>query len=91
MENATDNDVFPLPPALLAQVQAAADEEQRSSKEIVLEAVARYLESRPLGKIPPTAAAAKARAFESWARSHPYTPPLSDDAIRRENLIRDAQ
>jgi Arc/MetJ-type ribon-helix-helix transcriptional regulator len=33
----------------------------------------------------------KARAFEVWARSHPHTPPLSDEAIRRENLIRDAR
>ena len=33
----------------------------------------------------------KARAFEAWARSHPHTPPLSEEAIRRENLIRDAR
>lgn len=33
----------------------------------------------------------KAREFEAWARSHPHTPPLSDDAIRRENLIRDVR
>ena len=33
----------------------------------------------------------KARAFEAWARSHPHTPPLSDDSIRRENLTRDVR
>jgi|EndMetStandDraft_5_1072996.scaffolds.fasta_scaffold117952_2 hypothetical protein len=33
----------------------------------------------------------KAKAFRTWAGSHPHTPPLSDDAIRRENLIRDGQ
>jgi hypothetical protein len=33
----------------------------------------------------------KARAFEAWARNHAITPPLSDEAIRRENLIRNAQ
>lgn len=33
----------------------------------------------------------KARAFRAWAGNHPHTPPLSDDAIRRENLVRDGQ
>ena len=33
----------------------------------------------------------KARAFEAWARSHPQTPPLSDESIRRENLTRDVR
>jgi hypothetical protein len=36
-------------------------------------------------------AAEKARAFETWARSHPHKPPLPDEALRRENLIRDAR
>jgi hypothetical protein len=35
--------------------------------------------------------AEKARAFRAWAGSHPQTPPLSDDAVRRENLVRDRQ
>jgi hypothetical protein len=35
--------------------------------------------------------AEKARAFRAWAANHPHTPPLSDDAIRRENLVRDGQ
>lgn len=35
--------------------------------------------------------AEKARAFRAWAAGHPHTPPLSDDAIRRENLVRDGQ
>lgn len=35
--------------------------------------------------------AEKAQAFRSWAANHPHTPPLSDDAIRRENLVRDGQ
>jgi hypothetical protein len=38
-----------------------------------------------------TGSAEKARAFEAWARSHPRKPPLPDEALRRENLIRDAQ
>ena len=33
----------------------------------------------------------KAQAFRTWAHSHPATPPLSDEAIRRENLIRDVR
>ena len=36
-------------------------------------------------------AAERARAFVTWARNHPRTPPLSDDAIRREHLTRDAR
>ena len=32
----------------------------------------------------------KARAFEAWARSQPFTPPLSNEAVQRENLVRDA-
>ena len=38
-----------------------------------------------------TSASEKARAFEEWARSHPSTPPLSDEAIRRENLVRNVR
>jgi hypothetical protein len=30
-------------------------------------------------------------AFEAWAHGHAVTPPLSDDAIRRGHLVRDAQ
>jgi len=33
----------------------------------------------------------RARSFETWAHSHPLTPPLPDDAVRRQNLLRDAQ
>ena len=36
-------------------------------------------------------AAEKARAFVAWASNHPHTPPLSDEAIRRDNLIRDVR
>lgn len=35
--------------------------------------------------------AERARAFAAWARSHRHTSPLSDDAIRRENLVRDVR
>jgi len=40
---------------------------------------------------PGTGAAEKALAFRAWASSHPHTPPLSDDALRRENLVRDTR
>lgn len=33
----------------------------------------------------------KARAFERWAHAHPPTPALSDEAISRAQLVRDAQ
>lgn len=29
---------------------------------------------------------AKAREFVEWAKDHPYTPPLSDEAISRASL-----
>jgi Arc/MetJ-type ribon-helix-helix transcriptional regulator len=28
----------------------------------------------------------KARDFVEWAKSHPHTPPLSDEAVSRANL-----
>jgi hypothetical protein len=37
------------------------------------------------------AASEKAREFEAWARGHAALPPLPDEALRRENLIRDAR
>jgi hypothetical protein len=38
-----------------------------------------------------TGAREKARAFEAWARSHAHNAPVPDEALRRENLIRDSQ
>lgn len=35
--------------------------------------------------------ATKARAFVEWAHNHAVSLPLSDEALRRENLIRDCQ
>lgn len=35
--------------------------------------------------------AAKARAFGAWARGHRPVGSLSDEALRRENLVRDAR
>jgi Arc/MetJ-type ribon-helix-helix transcriptional regulator len=40
---------------------------------------------------PALSAAEKAHVFESWVRSHAPTPLLSDEAIHRENLVRDAR
>lgn len=31
----------------------------------------------------------KARSFIEWAKSHPHTPPLSDEAISRASLYPD--
>jgi len=36
-------------------------------------------------------AADRAAAFEAWAHSRPLTPPLPDEAIRRQSLVRDAE
>ncbi len=47
MQPGTDSEPLPLlPPALMAQVQAAAREEHRPTEEILREAVERYLENR---------------------------------------------
>ena len=91
MKTSSEDSQLPLPPALLAEVRAAAEEQHRLPNEIVYEAVVLYLKVRRDAKAPATSAAERARAFEAWARSHPYTPPLSDEAIGRENLVRDAQ
>lgn len=37
-----------------------------------------------------TAGKDKASAFEYWAKSHRYTPPLSDEAVSRASLVREA-
>ena len=91
MEPRDDSTTIPLPSALLAQLQAAAEEEHRATLEIVREAIERYLEDRQRPVASTASAEEKARAFEVWARSHPYLPTLPDEAIKRENLIRDAQ
>jgi predicted transcriptional regulator len=44
MSSSTES--LPLPAALVAEVQAVADEEQRPATEIVREALERYLETR---------------------------------------------
>jgi hypothetical protein len=36
-------------------------------------------------------AAERAASFEAWAHGHSLTPPLPDEAVRRQNLVRDAQ
>lgn len=36
-------------------------------------------------------AAQRAQAFRAFTREQRRTPPLSDDAISRENLVRDGQ
>lgn len=49
------------------------------------------LQERSLtSKVPDTGAAERAAAFEAWAHSRPQAPPLPDEAVRRENLVRDA-
>ena len=68
---------------LLTQAQARG-----LSLEAYLEQV---LQERSRSLAPPSSdPAERARSFETWAHNHPLTPPLSDAAVRRENLIRDA-
>jgi predicted transcriptional regulator len=47
----SDTDTLTLPPALLAEVQAAADEERRPAGAVLREAVERYLRERRWQKI----------------------------------------
>lgn len=77
-----------LKPELEAQLETEARE-----KGLSLEAyVAQLLQERSRGRRRSQAPAEeRARAFESWARSRPITNPLSDDAVRRERLVRDAR
>lgn len=46
MKTGGTNNEFPLPDILLAEVQAAAEEEHRPTSDIVREAVERYLKQR---------------------------------------------
>jgi hypothetical protein len=50
------------------------------------------LQERSAGRVASeTTHAERAAAFEAWAHGHAVTPPLPDDAIRREHMVRDAQ
>ena len=50
------------------------------------------LQERSRVPTPPAAdTAERALAFETWAHNHRLTPPLPDDAVRRQNLVRDAR
>ena len=68
---------------LLAQARARG-----LSLEAYLEQV---LQERSRTMMPPNVSSSdQASAFETWAHSHQRTPPLPDEAVRRENLVRDA-
>ena len=66
---------------------------QAQASGLTLEAyVQRLLQERSSGPVTSKATASEtAAAFEAWAHGHAATPPLSDDAIRREDLVRDAR
>ena len=51
MTTSSDADTLTLPPALVAEVQAAADEESRPAGDVLREAVERYLRERRWQKI----------------------------------------
>ncbi|MGD0108118.1 MAG: ribbon-helix-helix protein, CopG family [Rhodopila sp.] len=68
MKSTGDNDTLMIPPALLAQVEAAAEEEHRTTADVVREALERYLSrshrdiaSRPAAKRTPVEAATRMR------------------------------
>jgi hypothetical protein len=78
-----------LTPELRARLVAQA-QMRGLSLEAFVEQVLRERSGAPAGEAT-AATGKKAREFETWAHSHPDTPLLSDDAIKREHLIRDAQ
>ena len=51
MTTRRDTDTLTLPPALVAEVQAAADEERRPAGDVLRDAVERYLRERRWQKI----------------------------------------
>jgi hypothetical protein len=66
---------------------------QAEARGMTLEAYAQQvLQERSAGPVTAKMTAAeKAEAFAAWARGHAATLPLSDEAISREHLVRDAQ
>jgi len=74
---------------LTADVQAGLLAQARASGFSLEDYAAQVLREKSRStSIVPTGSAAKAREFEQWARSHPHNPPLPDEALRRENLVR---
>jgi hypothetical protein len=71
---------------LLAQAEARG-----LSLEDYLQQVLRERSAAPAPAQATTGNAAKARAFLAFARSHRPVGSLTDDSLRRENLVRDAQ
>jgi hypothetical protein len=68
---------------LLAQAHALGLSLEADAQQILQE------RSRSAPSAGTTGAAEKARAFLAWAISRPHKPLLPDEALRRENLIRD--
>ena len=66
---------------------------QAEARGMTLEAYVQHvLQERSAGPVASkTAGAGRAAAFEAWAHGHASTPPLSDAAISREQLVRDAR
>lgn len=71
---------------LLAQAEARG-----LSLEDYLQQVLRERSAAPVPTKGTTGNAAKAREFLAFARSQRHTPPLSDEAVSRQNMIRDGQ
>ena len=79
---------FELPPDVKSRLEA-----QAAARGLKLEAYLHLILQRHSAESAATWSSAdeKARAFEAWAKGHPQTPLLSDDAISREQLTRDAR
>jgi hypothetical protein len=79
---------FDLSPEIKARLEA-----QAAARGLTLEAyLEMVLRERSAEAVTSwSSAEEKAKAFETWAHAHPATPPLSDEAIRRTSLVRDAR
>jgi hypothetical protein len=79
-----------LPPDVQAGLLAQAQDSGLSLEAYLEQMLLRQSKARPTLQ-PDAPNQEKARAFREWARNHPHTPPLPDEALRRENLVRDVR
>lgn len=71
LKTGDDNDLVNMPSSLRAELQAAADEEQRTSDELVREAVERYLKDRGWRRL----LAYREQQARSWINGRGCTSP----------------
>lgn len=81
----------PLEAALKAQAHQQGLTADRLARRVLAQVLTPGAEGEEAGSLAPprTTGEEKARTFVEWAKSHRYTPPLSDEAISRASLYPD--